>query len=156
MCRCGVLLLSTFFTLGFGVLFCDDLFKNSLSFYSLTGNIPNRSSYGVFFGELVRYSRGCTYYKDFEDRAAGLITKLLRQAFTVRGLKAAFLKFTDYHILLAQKYVFRVLSLVNKIHSCLVLRFAFLYYVHFVHWPTTLLIRLQVTTHVQVVGRHAR
>ena len=79
--------------------------------------IPNRSSYGVFIGELVRYSRGCTYYKDFEDRAAGLITKLLRQAFTVRGLKAAFLKFIDSHILLAQKYGLRVLNLVNKIHS---------------------------------------
>jgi hypothetical protein len=32
MCRCGVLLLSTFFTLGFGVLFCDDFF-NFLSFF---------------------------------------------------------------------------------------------------------------------------
>lgn len=88
-----------------------------INFPTLTGNIPNRSSYGVFIGELVRYSRGCTYYKDFEDRAAGLITKLLRQAFTVRGLKAAFFKFIDSHILLAQKYGLRVLSLVDKIHS---------------------------------------
>ena len=88
-----------------------------INFPTLTGNIPNRSSYGVFIGELVRYSRGCTYCKDFEDRAAGLITKLLRQAFTVRGLKAAFFKFIDSHILLAQKYGLRVLSLLNKIHS---------------------------------------
>ena len=48
-----------------------------INFPTLTGNIPNRSSYGVFIGELVRYSRGCTYYKDFEDRATVLITKLL-------------------------------------------------------------------------------
>ena len=88
-----------------------------INFPTLTGNIPNRSSYGVFIGELVRYSRGCTYYKDFEDRATVLITKLLRQAFTVRGLKAAFFKFIDSHILLAQKYGLRVLSLVDKIHS---------------------------------------
>ena len=45
---------------------------------TLTGNIPNRSSYGVFIGELVRYSRACTYYKDFEDRATLLIMKLFR------------------------------------------------------------------------------
>ena len=88
-----------------------------INFPTLTGNIPNRSSYGVFIGELVRYSRGCTYYKDFEDRATVLVTKLLRQAFTVRGLKAAFFKFIDSHILLAQKYGLRVLSLVDKIHS---------------------------------------
>ena len=88
-----------------------------INFPTLTGNIPNRSSYGVFIGELVRYSRGCTYYKDFEDRATVLVTKLLRQAFTVRGLKAAFFKFIDSHILLAQKYGLRVLSLVDRIHS---------------------------------------
>lgn len=88
-----------------------------VNFPTLTGNIPNRSSYGVFIGELVRYSRACTYYKDFEDRATLLITKLLRQAFTVRGLKASFFKFIDSHILLAQKYGLRVLSLVDKIHS---------------------------------------
>ena len=65
-----------------------------------------------------------------------MVTKLLRQAFTVRGLKAAFFKFIDSHILLAQKYGLRILSLVDRIHidgGSLVLRFAFLYYVHCVH-----------------------
>ena len=88
-----------------------------INFPTLTGNIPNRSSCGIFVGGLARYSRGCTYYKDFEDRATVLVTKLLRQAFTVRGLKAAFFNFIDSHILLAQKYGLRVLSLVDKIHS---------------------------------------
>ena len=32
-----------------------------VNFPTLTGNIPNRSSYVVFIGELVRYSRACTY-----------------------------------------------------------------------------------------------
>ena len=86
-----------------------------VNFPTLTGNIPNRSSYGVFIGELVRYSRACTYYEDFEDRATMLITKLLRQAFTVRGLRASFFKFIDSHILLAQKYGPRILNLVYKI-----------------------------------------
>ena len=86
-----------------------------VNFPTLTGNIPNRSSYGVFIGELVRYSRACTYYEDFEDRATMLITKLLRQAFTARGLRASFFKFIDSHILLAQKYGPRILNLVDKI-----------------------------------------
>ena len=86
-----------------------------VNFPTLTGNIPNRSSYGAFIGELVRYSRAYTYYEDFEDRATMLITKLLRQAFTVKGLRASFFKFIDSHILLAQKYGPRILNLVHKI-----------------------------------------
>ena len=88
-----------------------------VNFPTLTGNIPHRSSYGVFIGELVRYCRACTFFKDFEARATVLITKLLRQAFTARGLKASFFKFIDSHVLLAQKYGLRILSLVDKIHS---------------------------------------
>ena len=61
----------------------------------------------MFIGELVRYSRGCTYYKEFEDRAAGSITKLpFLSSYMI-----------DSHIVLAQKSGVRVLSLVDRIHS---------------------------------------
>ncbi len=36
-----------------------------VNFPILSGNIPLTSSYGVFIGELVRYARACTYFKDF-------------------------------------------------------------------------------------------
>ena len=36
-----------------------------VNFPHLCGNIPNKSSYGVFIGEAVRYARGCTYFADF-------------------------------------------------------------------------------------------
>ena len=32
-----------------------------VNFPSLSGNIPNRSAYGTFICELVRYARGCTF-----------------------------------------------------------------------------------------------
>ena len=33
-----------------------------VNFPTLSGNIPRRSSYGVFIGELVRYARACTRF----------------------------------------------------------------------------------------------
>ena len=35
-----------------------------VNFPTLSGNIPIKSSYGVFIGELVRYARACTYLED--------------------------------------------------------------------------------------------
>ncbi len=85
-----------------------------VNFPDLSGNIPNRSSYGVFIGELVRYARACTYYKDFEVRAKLLIAKLLQQGFKIKRLKSSFFKFIDSHVLLAQKYGVRIFNLVNE------------------------------------------
>ena len=75
-----------------------------VNFPNLTGNIPLTSSYGVFVGELVRYSRSCTYYEDFLDRAVKLIKKLTKQAFRIKKVKATHFKFIDSHIILVQKY----------------------------------------------------
>ena len=64
----------------------------------------------VFIGELIRYARGCTYYEDFAKRALLLIKKLTKQAFTIKKLKAAYVKFTESHLILVQKYNSRVLN----------------------------------------------
>ena len=74
-----------------------------VNFPTLSGNIPLKSSYGVFVGELVRYARACTYLEDFEQRTFPLITKLIKQGFTARKLKTTYSKFVDSHILLVQK-----------------------------------------------------
>ena len=52
-----------------------------VNFPTLTGNIPEKSSYGVFVCELVRYARACTYSVDFESRTLSLVMKLKKQAF---------------------------------------------------------------------------
>jgi hypothetical protein len=86
-----------------------------VNFPFLCGNIPQRSSYGVFIGELVRYARVCTYLKDFRTRMASLVSKLKTQCFTDQGLKRAFRKFCDSHVLLIQKYGKHILSLYDDI-----------------------------------------
>jgi hypothetical protein len=75
-----------------------------VNFPFLSGNIPQKSSYGVFIGELVRYARACTYLIDFRKKLHLLVTKLRRQFFTDRLLKRTFMKFCESHHLLIQKY----------------------------------------------------
>ena len=75
-----------------------------VSFPVLSGNIPCRSSYGVFVGELVRYARACTYLVDFEQRVTLLVGKLKKQYFKVKMLHRTWLSFCDSHFLLIQKY----------------------------------------------------
>ena len=84
-----------------------------VNFPTLTGNIPDRSAYGVFIGELVRYARACTYVEDFRKRTFLLVRKLEKQFYTISLLKSAYIKFCDSHILLIQKYGQIVLSLHN-------------------------------------------
>ena len=85
-----------------------------VNFPNLTGNIPKKSSYGVFIGELVRYARACSYLVDFEERTLSLVRKLTKQGFTLRLLKKSWLKFCDSHLLLVQKYGPRVLFLYEE------------------------------------------
>ena len=82
-----------------------------INFQNLTGNIPMKSSYGVFIFEAVRYARACTYFEDFKMRMLLLVRKLRKQFSLDKLLKKAYLKFCDYHILLVQKYGPTVLDL---------------------------------------------
>ena len=74
-----------------------------VNFPTLTGNIAEDGSYGVFTGELVRYARACTFYADFKSRTLLLVKKLKTQFFVNKKLKKTFLKFCEKHILLIQK-----------------------------------------------------
>mgnify|MGYP001153009979 FL=1 len=84
-----------------------------VNFPTLTGNIPEDGSYGVFTGELVRYARACTFYADFKSRTLLLVEKLKTQFFVNKKLKKTFLKFCENHILLIQKYG----SLIRNLHN---------------------------------------
>ena len=88
-----------------------------VNFPTLTGNIPLKSSYGVFICEAVRYARACTYFEDFKTRILILIKKLKTQFFLDKSLKRTWLKFCDSHMILTysfQKYGPMVLDL----HKC--------------------------------------
>ena len=82
-----------------------------VNFPTLTGNIPQKSSYGVFIGEVVRYARACSYFEDFKLRTLSLVSKLRKQGFIPRLLKRSWLRFCDSHLLLVQKYGPQVLFL---------------------------------------------
>ena len=84
-----------------------------VNFPTLSGNIPRKSSYGVFIGELVRYARACTYLEDFRARTLPLVSKLKKQFFTDRLLKLTWNNFCSSHILLIQKYGSSILTLHN-------------------------------------------
>lgn len=82
-----------------------------VNFPTLNGNIPHKSSYGVFVGELVRYARACTYLEDFRTRTCTLVRKLSKQYFRKKLLKIAWINFCENHILLVQKYGPSILDL---------------------------------------------
>ena len=82
-----------------------------VNFPTLDGNIPLKSSYGVFIGELVRYARACTDIDDFRDRMLALVKRLKSQFYTTSLLRRAWLKFCDSHIILIQKYGPQILNL---------------------------------------------
>ena len=92
----------------------DDFDFPIINFPTLNGNIPHKSSYGVFIGECVRYARACTYYNDFRDRTVSLVKKLETQFFSEKLLKKTWVKFCKTHILLIQKYGSRILNLHNE------------------------------------------
>ena len=52
-----------------------------INFPTLTGNIPIKSSYGVFICEAVRCASACTYFEDFKPRILILVRKLKTQFF---------------------------------------------------------------------------
>lgn len=85
-----------------------------VNFPNLSGNIPEKSSYGVFIGELVRYARACTHLDDFAAKTWGLVQKLKTQFFTDKLLKRAWSKFCVSHVLLIQKYGPNILDLYKQ------------------------------------------
>ena len=46
-----------------------------VNFPTLTGNIPIKSSYGVFTCEMVRYACACTHIAGFEEKTLVLVRK---------------------------------------------------------------------------------
>ena len=58
-----------------------------VKFLLICSNIPVAPVYGVYFSQLIRYSRACGSYQDILDRGLLLRRKLLNQGFLVIKLK---------------------------------------------------------------------
>ncbi len=75
-----------------------------VNFPDLSGNIPEKQSYGVFTSQLIRYSRCCEMVVDFIDRTKILVDRLTKQGFKRHRLKRVFDQFTINYYELVFKY----------------------------------------------------
>jgi len=86
-----------------------DAFKFKIvNFPDLSGNIPEKQSYGVFISQLIRYARCCEDFKDFKERTHTLIDRLKSQNFKMSQWKRTFENIAETHYELLFKYKIKV------------------------------------------------
>ena len=58
----------------------------------LYGDVPLSPSYGVYFSQLIRFARVCSFVDDFNNRSKFLTSKLLKQGYQYHKFRKAFSK----------------------------------------------------------------
>ena len=69
-----------------------------VNFPFLDGDVPRRTSYGVYISQLIRFARASSNLSDFNYRSQALTAKLLRQGYRYFKFRKAFSKFYRRHI----------------------------------------------------------
>ena len=82
----------------------DDFDFDIVNFPFLDGDVPRRTSYGVYISQLIRFARASSNLNDFNYRNKALTAKLLRQGYCYFNLRKAFSKFYRRHSALLEKY----------------------------------------------------
>ena len=82
----------------------DDFDFDVVNFPFLDGDVPRRTSYGVYISQLIRFVRASSNLIDFNCRNKALIAKLLGQGYRYFKLRKAFSKFYRRHSALLEKY----------------------------------------------------
>ena len=80
-----------------------------VNFPFLDGDVPRRTSYGVYIAQLIRFARASSNLNDFNYRNKALTAKLLRQGYRYFELRKAFSKFYRRHSTLLEKYSLKTL-----------------------------------------------
>ena len=75
-----------------------------VNFPFLDGDVPRRTSYGVYIFQLIRFARASSSVSDFNYRDKALTAKLLRQGYRYNKLRNTFSKFYRRHSGLVEKY----------------------------------------------------
>ena len=75
----------------------DDFDFDIVNFPFLDGDIPWRTSYGVYISQLIRFARAYSNLSDINCRNKALTAKLLRQGYRYFKLRKAFSKFYRRH-----------------------------------------------------------
>ena len=70
----------------------------------MDGDVPRRSSYGVYISQLIRFARVSNHAADFNARYKCLKAKLLQQGYRYHKLRKTFSKFYRRHYELISKF----------------------------------------------------
>ena len=82
----------------------DNFDFDIVNFPFLDGDVPRRTSYGVYISQLIRFARASSNLNDFNYRNKALTAKLLRQGYRYFKLRKAFSKLYRRHSALLEKY----------------------------------------------------
>ena len=82
----------------------DDFDSDIVNFPFLDGDVPRRTTYGVYISQLIRFARASSNLNYFNYRNKALTAKLLRQGYHYFKLRKAFTKFYRRHSALLEKY----------------------------------------------------
>ena len=80
----------------------DEFDFDIVIFPFLDGDVPRRTSYGVYISQLIRFARSSSNLSDFNNRNKALTAKLLRQGFRYFKLRKVFSKFYRRHSALVE------------------------------------------------------
>ena len=92
----------------------DDFDFDIVSFSFLDGDVPRRTSYGVYISQLIRFARTSSNHNDFNYRNKALTAKLLRQGYHYFRLRKAFSKFYRRHSALVENYSVSLKTLLQQ------------------------------------------
>ena len=92
----------------------DDIDFDIVNFPFLDGDVPRRTSYGVYISQLIRFARASSNLSDFNYRNKALTAKLLRQGYRYFKLHKVFSKFYRRHNALLEKYSVSLKTLLQQ------------------------------------------
>ena len=92
----------------------DDFDFDMVNFPFLDGDVPRRTSYGVYISQLIRFARASSNLNDFNYRNKALTATLLRQGYRYFKLRKAFSKFYRRHSALLEKYSVSLKTLLQQ------------------------------------------
>ena len=92
----------------------DDFDFDIVNFPFLDGDVPRRTSYGVYISQLIRFARASSNLNNFNYRNKALTAKLLRQCYRYFKLRKAFSKFDRRHSALLEKHSVSLKTLLQQ------------------------------------------
>ena len=92
----------------------NDFDFDIVNFLFLDGDVPRRTSNGVYISQLMRFARASSNLNDFNYHNKALTAKLLRQGYHYFKIRKAFSKFYRRNSALVEKYSVSLKSLLQQ------------------------------------------